>query len=78
MSLREIFFPLLIFIRYNSIGFSIAKIDPGSVEHETNNYGRLTANAVKKFQSANGINTIGILGPLIREALNRYDFSKGS
>lgn len=62
----------------NAIGFRVAKSGSGSVGHETNNYGRLTANAVKKFQKANNITPVGVVGPLTREALNRYDFLKGS
>ncbi len=50
----------------NKHGYPIATSGPGSAGHETNYFGNLTQQAVKKFQSINGINSTGYFGPLSR------------
>jgi N-acetylmuramoyl-L-alanine amidase len=38
----------------------------------TGYFGSVTQDAVKRFQTANGISPVGYVGPMTREALNRY------
>ena len=63
----------------NRSGFVIAQNGPGSPGNETNYFGSLTREAVKKFQCAKGITCsgneattgYGRVGPMTREALNK-------
>jgi N-acetylmuramoyl-L-alanine amidase len=49
--------------KLNSIGFTISKTGPGSPGNETDSFGRLTEEAVKRFQKANGLKDDGVVGP---------------
>jgi N-acetylmuramoyl-L-alanine amidase len=49
--------------RLNSLGFIISKTGPGSPGNETENFGKLTEEAVKKFQKSNGLKDDGVVGP---------------
>ena len=51
----------------NATGYTVAKNGVGSVGRETNIYGELTKQAVKKWQYAQGISASGMFGPLSRE-----------
>jgi hypothetical protein len=53
----------------NSHGFSVADYGAGSVGHETTMFGYATKAAVIRFQKANGINAIGIVGPVTRKKM---------
>ena len=53
----------------NSHGFIIASTGIGSPGHETGLFGFLTEAAVKAFQSANGIDPNGTVGPVTRAAI---------
>jgi peptidoglycan hydrolase-like protein with peptidoglycan-binding domain len=48
---------------------SLGYLDPST--NSTGFFGNLTAAAVKKFQSANGISPVGYVGPGTRAALNK-------
>ena len=50
----------------NSQGFLIAETGDGSTGKETITFGTLTKAALIKFQKANGIDAIGIMGPITR------------
>lgn len=54
----------------NIHGFTVAQTGAGSKGNETNFFGQLTFNAVKKFQTANNIPNTGFVGVLTRQALN--------
>ena len=54
----------------NSLGFIIASAGPGSLNNETDFFGPLTVNAVKKFQAKYGIPLVGFVGPKTRAKLN--------
>ena len=54
----------------NSLGFAIASKGPGSPGDETDFFGSLTSNALKKFQAAYGIEQVGFVGPRTRAKLN--------
>jgi peptidoglycan hydrolase-like protein with peptidoglycan-binding domain len=48
---------------------ALGHLDPSI--SSTGYFGNLTAAAVKKFQTANGISPVGFVGPATRAALNR-------
>ncbi len=55
----------------NTHGAPIANTGPGSVGNETNTFGKLTLNAVIKFQKDNNINPpAGFVGPITRGRIN--------
>ncbi len=70
------FRPLKFDIKYlqivlnSDIESQIAKSGPGSPGNETNYFGDLTENAVKRFQKKYDISIIGTVGPLTRTKLN--------
>ncbi len=55
----------------NSSQFLVSKIGPGSIENETMFFGRLTKNAVIKFQKSNNLVPDGIVGPKTRSVINK-------
>lgn len=63
-------------IRLNSLGFRISNSGPGSPGNETENFGKLTEEAVKKFQRANGLKDDGIVGSKTWEALLKNEQNK--
>ncbi len=56
----------------NKNGYPIATWGPGSIGRETNYFGVLTQQAVKKFQTANGISPTGYFGPKSRAFVTAY------
>lgn len=66
----------------NELGFQISKTGPGSPGNETNFFGVLTENAVKRFQKQNGLKDDGVVGPLtwskIEEVKNKRKSSDKS
>ncbi len=50
-------------IKLNSLGFFISKTGPGSIGNETENFGKLTEEAVKRFQKSNRLKDDGVVGP---------------
>lgn len=55
----------------NTHNFPISLTEAGSSSNETNYFGKLTKQAVIKFQISNGLVGDGIVGPLTREVLNK-------
>lgn len=62
----------------NSQGFLIAKAGPGSPGLETTMFGYLTKSAVIRFQRANNINPIGVVGPITRQKITELTASPAS
>lgn len=56
----------------NSHGYAVASNGAGSAGKETTVYGRATAEAVKKFQSAQGLKADGSFGSMTRAAVNGF------
>jgi lysophospholipase L1-like esterase/peptidoglycan hydrolase-like protein with peptidoglycan-binding domain len=56
----------------NRIGFTIAFSGVGSSLNETNYFGLLTRDSVIRFQKANNIDPIGIVGPVTRNAILNF------
>ncbi len=54
----------------NTHGYSVALIGAGSLGNETNKFGNLTIEALKKFQIANGLKPDAVVGPKTREVMN--------
>ena len=54
----------------NTHGYLLAISGIGSLGNETNKFGNLTIQALKKFQSANGLKPDAVVGPKTREFLN--------
>jgi hypothetical protein len=54
---------------FNTHGFIVAAVGPGSPGNETATFGMLTYKAVLKFQKSKGLPQTGYLGPLTREAV---------
>ncbi len=52
----------------NQNGFKIADIGPGSPGAETSKLGSLTQEAIKRWQSSNGVTPTGTFGPLSKQA----------
>ena len=57
-------------IRLNKLGFTVSTSGAGSLGHETNFFGPATFSAVRKYQTAHNIFSIGIVGPQTRFSLN--------
>ncbi len=55
----------------NKLGFKIAESGAGSPGSETEFFGRLTLNAVKKFQTAHNLPTTGYFGRMTRGVINK-------
>lgn len=56
----------------NTHGFKIAETGPGSPGNETETFGKLTRDAVIRFQKAKGINpAVGYVGPITRGIINQ-------
>jgi peptidoglycan hydrolase-like protein with peptidoglycan-binding domain len=53
----------------NTHGYTIVTSGPGSPSDETDRFGALTYQALKKFQKAHNLPAIGFLGPLTRQAV---------
>jgi hypothetical protein len=54
----------------NNNGFELAKGEPGAKGQETNLFGKLSKNALMKFQKTNKLEPDGIFGPLTRKIVN--------
>jgi N-acetylmuramoyl-L-alanine amidase len=50
-------------VKLNSLGFRISQTGPGSPGNETESFGKLTEDAVKRFQTSNGLRPDGVVGP---------------
>jgi uncharacterized repeat protein (TIGR02543 family) len=50
----------------NANGFALAQNGPGSAGYETDKFGALTSNALRKYQAAHGVTATGYFGPLTR------------
>lgn len=55
----------------NNNGFVVSDSGAGSLGNETTYFGEKTRTAVIKFQRANGITPIGIVGPITRDLINK-------
>lgn len=62
--------------RLNSLGFIISKTGQGSPGNETNTFGRLTEEAVKRLQRANSLNNDGIVGNKTWKAILKNELNK--
>lgn len=60
-------------VRLNKLGFVISKTGPGSPGNETDNFGKLTEDAVKRFQTANKLRPDGVVGTNTWGALLRNE-----
>jgi uncharacterized repeat protein (TIGR02543 family) len=54
----------------NTNGYKLANTGPGSPDKETTIFGKLTHNAVVRFQQANNLPAYGFFGPMTREIVN--------
>ena len=61
----------------NGHGYVLAQSGPGSPGNETDVFGPLTYNALKEFQSANGIHADGYFGWSTREIMNASEGDYG-
>lgn len=55
----------------NMHGFPVAASGPGSLGNETDRFGSLTLQALKRFQAAHGISSTGNFGPVTRAFVNK-------
>ena len=56
----------------NTHQFLVAQSGPGSLGHETNNFGSKTASALKLLQTSAGIPSTGFFGPKTRAWVNAH------